>query len=94
MARGVDVLRGVGVALRGGVGEGVQVGSIWTRFVALGTNAVVGGAVGVAGGVVVVQLTSKRMHANKNILIFVILFLPFDCVSVPHSFPARRALVD
>jgi len=64
--RGVEVLRGVEVALRGGVGEGVQVGSIWMRLVGLGGIGVGGLDVGVEGAVGVAQLVTNRMSARMR----------------------------
>jgi hypothetical protein len=87
----VDVLRGVGVALRGGVGEGVQVGNIWTRFVALGMICVGGAGVGV--DVEVAQLESNRMKPKKYNLICLMPILPSDCVSSLHPLPAHPVTV-
>ena len=63
---GVEVLRGVGVGLRGGVGEGVQVGSIKIRGVGLGRMGVGGAEVGVDVGVGEAQLTRIIMKLNSQ----------------------------
>lgn len=64
--KGVDVLRGVEVGLRGGVIEGVQVGSIWIRLVGLGGIGVGGLEVGVKVAVGVAQLVTNMMSARKR----------------------------
>jgi hypothetical protein len=66
---GVDVLRGVGDGLRGGVGEGVQVGSIKILWVGLGGIGVEGANVGIGEGVGEAQLTSMRMKTKNHIFL-------------------------
>ena len=67
VTRGVEVKPGVGVALRGGVGEGVQVGNIVMRGVALERIAVVGMGDGDAVFVGDVPQAAKS-RARQNII--------------------------
>ena len=90
--RGVEVLRGVGVALCGGVGEGVHVGSIWTRFVALGMIGVVGVELGVSLGVDATQLASNRLRPTKRNLILLMVRLSSGYEWLQHSLQAQEVM--
>ena len=80
VARGVEVWRGVGLALRGGVGEGVQVGNIVMRGVALERIAVVGTRVGDGLAVTSVPQADKSRARQNNIsMLRFMTHLPFFC---------------
>ena len=89
VTRGVEVLRGVTVGLRSGVGEGVQVGSIRLRGVGLGVTGV--GVSGVGDGVgVVAQLASIRVMPRIRKLILFMIYLPSGFVSALRSFSIQQ----
>jgi hypothetical protein len=92
VTRGVDVFRGVTVGLRDGVGEGVQVGSIRMRGVALGGMGVGGAGVGDEVGVVVAQPARIRDKPRTRNLIGLMLRLPSARGSSLHSFPIQPAV--
>lgn len=89
VTRGVDVLRGVTVGLRGGVGEGVHVGSIRLRAVGLGVTGV--GGSGVGDGVNgVAQLASVKVMLRTRNLIPFMPSLPSDYGSSLNSLPIQQ----
>jgi hypothetical protein len=88
--RGVEVLRGVEVALCGGVGEEVHVGSIWTRFVALGRIGVVGVELGVSLGVDATQLASNRLSPTRRNLILLMVWLSSGYEWLQHTLQAQQ----
>ena len=85
VTRGVDVLRGVGDGLRGGVGEGVQVGSITMRLVGVGGMGVGGAELGVEVRLGEAQLTSRKLKPINSNLIRFKQHLPFGYGLPPHS---------
>ena len=91
--RGVEGFRGVGVALRGGVGEGVQVGNIWKRFVALGRIGVGGTIVAVDLSVGVEQAVSNMKSPRKKYIRLLTKCLPSGYGLPQHSLPAQRLTV-
>ena len=79
VTRAVAVSRGVGDGLRGGVGEGVQVGSITMRLVGEGGMGVAGAEVGVDVSVGEAQLASRKLKPiNRNLIRFK-QYLPYGC---------------
>ena len=91
--RSVEVLRGVGIALRSSVGEGVHVGNIWTRFVALGRIGVGCAEVGVDVGVGAAQLASNKMSPRKRYLVLLTVWLPSGYGLPEQSLPAQQVTV-
>jgi hypothetical protein len=90
---GVDVLRGVTVGLRGGVGEGVQVGNIKLRGVGLGVTGVGGSGVGDGVGVELAQLASNMvMLRMRNLIPFMPRLLSVSG-SFLHFFPIRQVVL-
>lgn len=91
VTRGVEVLRGVTVGLRGGVGEGVQVGSIRMRGVTLGGMGVGCAEVGDEVGVALAHPAKIRVKLKTRNLICLMLCLPTDYGSFLHSLPIQQA---
>lgn len=92
VTRGVDVLRGVTVGLRGGVGEGVQVGSIRLRGITLGGMDVGGAGVGEVVGVALAQPARIMDMPKTRNLMCLMLRLPSVCGSALHFFPIRQVV--
>ena len=90
--RGVDVLRGVTVGLRGGVGEGVHVGSIRMRGVALGGMGVGGAGIGAEVGVALAQAARIKDKPRTRNLICLMLCLSSARGSSLHSFPTLKVV--